>query len=154
MARIKQTVTLHRGCTLDLGEPPSVRILAGGQHWVLKVRRRRASRFLTYDTGLIEALYVEMVEDIDWNNETIDIADWHCAAYVRGGMRLGFLSTSARGRIVLRRLRRRRLFRAPVFVHAGTARMTFDRPRVDRENLGQIEIDWSIEISAPEPPPA
>jgi hypothetical protein len=121
--------------------------LAPGGSVFLAATRRRPRRFLTYDTGSVESLFVDLGADFDPGAPPARIDAWREIGFLIAGMRIVYLARSARGSVAFHRESGRGWFGRRGAHLRVAAQLSFDQPDHDVGGLGAVGIDWRFPVA-------
>ncbi|MDN5201283.1 hypothetical protein QQ008_07920 [Fulvivirgaceae bacterium BMA10] len=113
-----------------------------GSNIVLSVEQRKAARFYTYDTGSIEYIYFELAPEQIAEGDSWLLTSWVNAFYIKGSMKLLYISNSAHGQVKLSRHLRKPLFRKSYHEYRGNLDLEFSDPLLNLGQQEKIRIQW------------
>lgn len=147
MPRVTLTGRIVDAARLVLTQGGRPRIdIASGDHCVLVAERRRHRRFFTYDTGLVETLFVEFDRSLDLGRETFSLTNWQTIGLQIASQRLVYLSMTAIGALNFQHRRENRFLRPAYDGFDVTTSLQFSAPLLDNLREGAITLDWEFKV--------
>src|SRR5882724_6203323 len=141
MPRVTLTSRIVDAARLELtqGRRPRIDIVSG-DHRVLVAERHRHRRFFTYDTGLVETLFVEFDHSLDLGRETFSLTNWQAIGLQIISQRVVYLSMTAIGTLNFQRRRESRFLRPALDRLDVVTSLQFSAPLLDNLHEGAITV--------------